>query len=48
MKKMRVQGRWQTDLWGIMSNYEEAKKKVEQSKRAAAKVWLTHFTQRQS
>lgn len=45
VQTMRVEGRWQTDVWGIVTtNYEVSRRKqMEQSKRMAAKVWLTHF-----
>lgn len=44
LKKMRSENRWQTDVWGVVSHFAEAKKAIAQSKRTAAKVWLTHFT----
>jgi sulfite reductase alpha subunit-like flavoprotein len=43
LKQMQAQGRWQTDVWGIVSNYENAKKLVMNSKRTAAKIWLQQF-----
>jgi sulfite reductase alpha subunit-like flavoprotein len=45
LKKMRSEGRWQTDVWGIVSHYVDAKKTVAKSKKTAAKMWLTHFHQ---
>mmetsp|Transcript_1755 Transcript_1755/g.3894 ORF Transcript_1755/g.3894 Transcript_1755/m.3894 type:complete len:1532 (+) Transcript_1755:163-4758(+) len=43
LKQMEAQGRWQTDVWGIVSDYENAKKQVMESKRKAAKLWMQHF-----
>lgn len=43
LRDMRVEGRWQTDVWGIVSHYEESKKVVEENVKKAAKLWLTHF-----
>jgi sulfite reductase alpha subunit-like flavoprotein len=40
LKKMRLEGRWQTDVWGIVSHFEEAKKSIEMKKKTAAKIWL--------
>eukprot|EP00980_Cylindrotheca_fusiformis_P003855 scaffold858_cov123-Cylindrotheca_fusiformis.AAC.31 len=43
LKQMQVQGRWQTDVWGIISNYETAKKDIMNSKRKSAMLWMQHF-----
>lgn len=43
LRQMQVEGRWQTDVWGIVSNYEDAKKNVEQKKRMKAKLWLSRL-----
>jgi sulfite reductase alpha subunit-like flavoprotein len=43
LRDMRVEGRWQTDVWGIVSHFEESKKSVTANKKIAAKIWLTHF-----
>jgi nitric oxide synthase oxygenase domain/subunit/sulfite reductase alpha subunit-like flavoprotein/hemoglobin-like flavoprotein len=43
LRDMRVAGRWQTDVWGIVSHYDESKKVVEANVKKAAKIWLTHF-----
>jgi sulfite reductase alpha subunit-like flavoprotein len=43
LKQMRLQGRWQTDVWGIVSHFEDAKKDLRKSKRSAAKLWMSHF-----
>ena len=43
LRDMRVEGRWQTDVWGIVSHYDESKKVVEANVKKAAKIWLTHF-----
>lgn len=43
IKRLRAEGRWQTDVWGIVSNQEEAKKAVEKSRRAAAAAWMATF-----
>jgi sulfite reductase alpha subunit-like flavoprotein len=40
LKKMRLEGRWQTDVWGIVSHFEEAKKSIEMKRKTAAKIWL--------
>ena len=43
LKTMRLEGRWQTDVWGIVSHFEEAKKSIEKKKKTAAKLWLKHL-----
>lgn len=43
LRDMRVEGRWQTDVWSIVSHSEESKKSVTENKKTAAKIWLTHF-----
>ena len=43
LRKMRISGRWQTDVWGIVSHFETAKKDVMKNKRTAAKLWMSHF-----
>jgi sulfite reductase alpha subunit-like flavoprotein len=43
LRGMRAEGRWQTDVWGIVSHFEESKKQVTKNKKIAAKIWLTHF-----
>lgn len=43
LKQMQIQGRWQSDVWGILSNYESSKKNIMNSKRKAAMVWMQHF-----
>jgi sulfite reductase alpha subunit-like flavoprotein len=43
LRDMRAEGRWQTDVWGIVSHFEESKKTVTANKKIAAKIWLTHF-----
>jgi len=40
LKATRLEGRWQADVWGIVSHFEEAKKSVQKRKRAAAQMWL--------
>ena len=45
VKRMRVEGRWQSDVWGILSDFENAKKDVMKSKKMAGKLWLTRFNQ---
>ena len=45
IKRMRVEGRWQSDVWGILSDFERAKKDVMKSKKMAGKLWLTRFNQ---
>jgi hypothetical protein len=44
LRDMRVEGRWQSDVWGIVSHFEESKKLVTENKKIAAKIWLTHFS----
>lgn len=43
LKKMQMEGRWQTDVWGIVSHFESAKKIVAKNKKMAAKIWLQQF-----
>ena len=43
LKKMRLKGHWQSDVWGILSHFETAKKDVMKNKRMAAKLWMSHF-----
>lgn len=43
LQAMNLANRWHADVWGITSNFEDAKKAIEESKKAAAKVWLTKF-----
>jgi sulfite reductase alpha subunit-like flavoprotein len=43
LKQMEAQGRWQADVWGILSNYESSKKNIMNSKRRAAMLWMQHF-----
>lgn len=43
LQAMKVAERWHSDVWGITSDFEEAKKAVEESKQASARVWLTKF-----
>jgi nitric oxide synthase oxygenase domain/subunit/sulfite reductase alpha subunit-like flavoprotein/hemoglobin-like flavoprotein len=43
LRDMRVEGRWQTDVWGIVSHFDESKKFNEQKVKKAAKRWLKHF-----
>ena len=44
LKKMGVEDRWQADVWGIVSDdYEASKRKMEKSKKASAKMWLSKF-----
>jgi sulfite reductase alpha subunit-like flavoprotein len=45
VQNMRLEDRWQTDVWGIVADYESSKKTLEISKKASAKVWLSHFQQ---
>jgi sulfite reductase alpha subunit-like flavoprotein len=40
LTRMRLQGRWQSDVWGIVSNFEESKKVLEKRVKAAAQIWL--------
>jgi hypothetical protein len=44
LKGMRTAGRWQSDVWGIVSHFEAAQKAVARDKLMAAKLWLTNFT----
>jgi sulfite reductase alpha subunit-like flavoprotein len=43
LRDMRVEGRWQTDVWGIVSHFDESKKFNEEKVKKAAKRWLKHF-----
>jgi sulfite reductase alpha subunit-like flavoprotein len=43
LRDMRVEGRWQTGVWGIVSHFKASKKLVKENKKIAAKIWLTHF-----
>jgi hypothetical protein len=43
IQSMKLEDRWQTDLWGIVTDYETSKKTLEISKQASARVWLSHF-----
>jgi len=43
LKRMRTQGRWQSDVWGIALHYEDAKKDIMKSKREAARLWMANF-----
>lgn len=43
LRQMQLEGRWQTDVWGIVSNFEESKKTIEQKKRMKAKLWLSRL-----
>lgn len=40
IRQMAFEGRWQTDVWGIVSHFEDAKKSIEKKKRQRAKLWL--------
>jgi len=44
IKFMRSQGRWQYDLWGIISHFNDAKRDVRKKKQATAKTWLLNFS----
>jgi hypothetical protein len=48
LKRMRVEDRWQYDLWGISAymddgNYEDAKKKAAKCKGNQALTWLSNL-----
>jgi sulfite reductase alpha subunit-like flavoprotein len=45
IQSMKLENRWQTDLWGIVTDYETSKKTLEISKKASARVWMSHFQQ---
>ena len=40
---MRVEGRWQMDVWDIVSHYDKSKEIVEENAKKAAKIWLNRF-----
>jgi sulfite reductase alpha subunit-like flavoprotein/nitric oxide synthase oxygenase domain/subunit/hemoglobin-like flavoprotein len=40
LKQMQMEGRWQTDVWGIVSHFESSKKSIEEQKQMRAKLWL--------
>jgi sulfite reductase alpha subunit-like flavoprotein/nitric oxide synthase oxygenase domain/subunit/hemoglobin-like flavoprotein len=43
LRDMRVEGRWQTDVWGIVSHFDESKKFNDAKVKKAARKWLQHF-----
>jgi len=44
LKRMRAQGRWQSDVWGVLKHYEEnSTKNVRESKRRASKILKEEF-----
>ena len=47
LRNMRSEGRWQTDVWGVVSHFEESKQQIARNKRMAAKIWLTKFSKQQ-
>jgi sulfite reductase alpha subunit-like flavoprotein len=40
LTRLRLQGRWQSDVWGIVTHFEESKKVLEKRVKAAARIWL--------
>ena len=43
LKKMRLAGRWQSDVWGIVSNYEDARKDVRKTRKTLSNEWIAQF-----
>jgi sulfite reductase alpha subunit-like flavoprotein len=43
LTRLRLQGRWQSDVWGIVAHFEESKKVLEQRRKSAAKIWLNRL-----
>jgi hypothetical protein len=37
---MRLQDRWQSDVWGIVTHFKESKEALEKRRKTAAKIWL--------
>ncbi|WP_437624507.1 nitric oxide synthase oxygenase [Sorangium sp. So ce1151] len=40
---MRMQNRWQLDVWGIISHFAESRDDIRHRKQQAAKLWLQQF-----
>lgn len=47
LRNMRSEGRWQTDVWGIVSHFDESKQQIARNKRMAAKIWLSKFSRQE-
>lgn len=43
LKQMRSEARWHTDVWGIVSHFEIAKKEIALNQTKCAKVWMNRF-----
>jgi len=43
LTRMRLQGRWQSDVWGIVTHFEESKKVLEKRRKGTAKIWLSRL-----
>ena len=43
IKRMRVENRWQFDLWGIISHFIEAKRQVKKAHKQRSSEWLKSF-----
>ena len=43
LRRMQVEGRWQTDVWGIISHYEDSKREIAKNKKMKAQLWLSNL-----
>ena len=43
LRQMQLEGRWQTDVWGIVSDFENSKKEIGKKKKMKAKLWLSRL-----
>jgi len=43
LKKMRLESCWQTDVWGIVSHFEDAKKDIIKKRQSVSKLWMSQF-----
>jgi sulfite reductase alpha subunit-like flavoprotein len=43
IKRMRVEDRWQFDLWGVISHFVEAKRLIKKEKQQRSASWLKTF-----
>jgi sulfite reductase alpha subunit-like flavoprotein len=43
IKRMRVEDRWQFDLWGVINHFVEAKQQIKEKKKHRSASWLKSF-----
>lgn len=43
LQVMRMEDRWQLDVWGIISHFSESRETIRSRKRQAARVWMKRF-----